>query len=143
MAQKIGAKTWNRWTAGYYTEIVGGVPVDREYRSILFKGVPEAESYVKPMSFRSSDMHPLDRKEKSNWGFMIPENNYHRQVLGALTGILAETRGVSEKSFSAYESIMQEAEAEVRSSRNQEQIGKCQANGKRPNYCAELLYGGL
>ena len=44
--------------------------------------------------------HPLDEKEPGFAGLQVPVNNYHQRVKGALTGIIMEAEGISEKNFS-------------------------------------------
>ena len=69
----------------------------------------------------------------------LPVPSYGCSVRGALINIISEERHVSEKSFSALDAIINEAE---------EVIGQCaglveefEKSDARPKLCAEVLYG--
>jgi len=86
-------------------------------------------------------LHPLDRTEQSNFGFPIPENNYYHRVWSALTNIITSNRGISEKAFSAYEEVMAEVDAMLRTPEVMEVVDRFEEGGYRPEFCAESLYG--
>ena len=85
--------------------------------------------------------HPLDRKDAGWGGLEMPEDNYHRRVLGALHGILESIRGISEKSFTAQDSLTSECDQIVRRPEIEKVIQRFSTDGKRPEFCAECIYG--
>lgn len=95
----------------------------------------------KSFVFTSSYVHPLDRTGESSWGGLkIPENNYHRQVLGALWGIIEESKGVSEKDFTGQDEIKAKCDEVIRSPEAEEIVQRFATQGSRPQFCAECIY---
>ena len=85
-------------------------------------------------------IHPLDQKAEGWGGMSMPEQNYHRQVMGALHGILESVHGVSEKDFSNQDCLLAETDAVVRHPDVEDIIQRFIADGCRPQYCAESIY---
>lgn len=84
--------------------------------------------------------HPLDKMENSQFGFLIPVNNYHRQVLNCLIHILQNSRNISEKSFSQIDSLKKEVYDLIKSDLVEEIISTSINVNARPNMCAEEIY---
>lgn len=87
----------------------------------------------------ASSIHPLDVKVQGSF-CAIPEENYHRQVLSRLVGIMQDANGVSEKAFSAMDELMKTAEGMVRSQKGEEIVKTFHGVGSRPAMCAEGMY---
>jgi len=84
--------------------------------------------------------HPLDRESDSGIGIRVPENNYYRSVFGSLVNILANSRGVSEKSFSDYDKLMKEADTLLRKTDIMTEVDRFERSKKRADFCAEYLF---
>ena len=92
------------------------------------------------MRVAASVVHPLDRTDPAWGGLSMPEENYHRRVMGALHGILESEQGISEKDFSRQDELRSETDAVVRDPAVEEVIQRFIADGCRPQYCAECIY---
>ena len=91
----------------------------------------------------STNVHPLDSKVKSNFGFDIPEDNYHRQVMRELHNIFEEERHVSEKDFKGQDELIKITEGIVRDLNVEIIIDRFKKDNLRPSYCAECIYSKL
>ena len=94
----------------------------------------------KPAPDRDKDTDTdKDMKTAGLFGLNIPEPTYADKVASALTYILEVERGVSEKSFDAYDAIMDESKAVVEA--NMDLVSQFGTGNARPQLCAEVLYG--
>lgn len=80
-----------------------------------------------------------DKKLAGIFGLNIPEPTYADKVADALTYILEVERGVSEKSFDAYDALIAESKATVEA--NMDLVSQFGTGNARPQLCAEVLYG--
>lgn len=88
--------------------------------------------------------HPLDRTQKGAWaGVDMPEENYHRRVFHALWRIIEGAKRISEKNFEGQDWIKAECDRIVRSAETDEVIRRFEADGQRPEYCAECVFAKL
>ena len=88
-------------------------------------------------------LHPLDVKEKSNFGFEIPENNYHRKVMNSLHDIFENTEHISEKDFSKQDSLIDRCQNIIRNPKVENIIQRFKDKNLRPSYCAEYIFSKL
>ena len=67
---------------------------------------------------------------------------FRDKVASSLTDIIAHERGISEKSFNAYDGVMEEIERfyEDRKDELIEMLKEYESRGSRPSYLAEVLY---
>lgn len=84
-------------------------------------------------------------KADKMWGTInIPVSEYKTRVKDSVVQIIVNERSISEKSFSLYDEVISEV-AEF--FKNNEQANKiileCEKTDKRPEYCAEYIYGNL
>jgi hypothetical protein len=86
------------------------------------------------------EVHPLDFKVRGVFGLMLPEENYHRQVLFRLVNIMADIQKVSEKNFAGMEELQKSADQLIRMPKGEEMIQTFIDVGARPEMCAEGLY---
>jgi hypothetical protein len=86
------------------------------------------------------EVHPLDFKVPGMFGLMLPEENYHRQVLFSLVNIMADIQKVSEKNFAGMEELQKSADQLIRMPKGEEMIQTFIDVGARPEMCAEGLY---
>ena len=108
------------------------------------KDRPVKKPNRRPQERKSEDVHPLDRKNEEQWlGMDIPEDNYHRRVMGALHHIIESERGVSEKDFGGQDAIIAECDRVVRTSAADEIIQRFSAGNYRPTYCAECIFAEI
>ena len=94
----------------------------------------------KPAPDRDKDTDTdKDMKTAGLFGLNIPEPTYADKVASALTYILEVERGVSEKSFDAYDALIAESKATVEA--NMDLVSQFGTGNARPQLCAEVLYG--
>ena len=86
------------------------------------------------------EVHPLDFKVQGMFGLMLPEENYHRQVLFSLVNIMADIQKVSEKNFAGMEELQKSADQLIRMPKGEEMIQTFIDVGARPEMCAEGIY---
>jgi hypothetical protein len=86
------------------------------------------------------EVHPLDFNVPGMFGLMLPEENYHRQVLHSLVNIMADIQKVSEKNFVGMEELQKSADQLIRMPKGEEMIQTFIDVGARPEMCAEGLY---
>lgn len=85
--------------------------------------------------------HPLDEKGKGPFGLVdVPVGNYHQKVKGALTDIIMEVEGVSEKSFKAVDDVIATADSACRHPAVTNLVSSFEAGGLRPEFCAETVF---
>lgn len=91
-----------------------------------------------PSKERDRDTQQDDDMKVAGFFGFLPPPTYADRVASGLVHILAESRGVSEKAFDAYDEIMREAKETV--AVNMEAVMQFESVGQRPEYCAEYLY---
>jgi hypothetical protein len=98
----------------------------------------------RPQVKKSSEVHPLDRKNKEQWlGMDIPEDNYHSRVKSALHHIMETEQHISEKDFSGQDALIAETDRVVRLLAAEGIIQRFERGAHRPSYCAECLFASL
>lgn len=68
------------------------------------------------------------------------EYRYIDAVHSSLIDIIANERGISEKSFSLYDDIISEVNSLFESNKYSKFILDCEKNKYRAQYCAEIIY---
>jgi len=87
--------------------------------------------------------HPLDNKTQSNFGFDIPENNYHREVMHELHRIFEDENRISEKDFARQDQLKVRCEKIIRNPKVGTIIQRFKDRALRPSYCAECIYSKI
>ena len=86
-----------------------------------------------------SDTRDKDLKQAGFLGLDIPEPTYADRVASALVNIMADEQGVSEKSFDAYDALLDQSRGIVEA--NSDLVAQFEAGNARTELCAEVLYG--
>lgn len=110
-------------------------------RTVIRKYIMENIDGNKPVDNLFNYYTTRKEQEETNFNFSIPKKKYGDYVISSLTHIIMEEEGVSEKSFSQVDQVVEKAKHLVLD--NPEAIKiveECSTNNYRHNLCAEKIY---